>query len=243
MPYPVAAVRGKNYGGASYANKVLSYSPIAYWPLWEATGAVATDISGNGYHGAYTAVTLGQTGIGDGETCPLFDGTTSFVDIYSVGFINAFDGEKGSVSVWVKMFNAGVWTDGDNRYFVTLSSNDNKNYIYLRKHGDNNKLYWGYRSNDVLETVEKSPISETGWFHVGITWSLLADKVIYYYNGSQEGATDTTLGTWAEDLTTTKCTLASVNTTPSSPFYGYLAHCAVWDSALTPAQMAILAAV
>ena len=50
-----------------YSEKVLALSPIAYWPLWEAAGAVAEDISGNGFDGAYTGVTLGQTGIGDGN--------------------------------------------------------------------------------------------------------------------------------------------------------------------------------
>ncbi len=50
-----------------YFRKVLSHRPIAYWPLWEASGSVAFDLAGNALHGAYTGVTLGQVGVGDGR--------------------------------------------------------------------------------------------------------------------------------------------------------------------------------
>ena len=52
------------------------------------------DISGNGFDGAYTGVTLGQDGIGDGNTCPLFDGANDFLDFYSAGFSSAFNGDQ-----------------------------------------------------------------------------------------------------------------------------------------------------
>ena len=76
-------IEGRKVSDMSYIDKVLSYSPIAYWPVNEAGGNDMFDQSGNGYDGTYTGVTLGQTGIGDGETIGgfngnqgLFDGTT-----------------------------------------------------------------------------------------------------------------------------------------------------------------------
>ena len=99
--------------GGGYSDKVLGYSPIAYWPLWEASGATAEDISGNGFDGAYTGVTLGQEGIGDGNTCPLFDGANDYVDIYSAGFAGALMRLRVPLTGWMKVFNAGVWTDSE----------------------------------------------------------------------------------------------------------------------------------
>ena len=246
MPYPVAAVRGKNYGGASYANKVLSYSPIAYWPLWEATGAVATDISGNGYHGAYTAVTLGQTGIGDGETCPLFDGTTSFVDVYSTGLRDAFDGirAKGSLVIWAKVFNVGVWTDGIRRHCMNILKDGNY-YVHIRKIDTNNRTEVDRKANTVSTKITKTSMTTTDWICWATSWYELTDEHIAYYNGAQEGATLGTLGAWGagQPIVSANTNIGSYSTVPDFPWYGWLAHYALFDSILTPEQMADLAAV
>ena len=46
---------------------------VGYWPLREASGSTAEDESGNGCDGTYNSPTLGQDGIGDGWTVPLFE--------------------------------------------------------------------------------------------------------------------------------------------------------------------------
>ena len=45
---------------------------VCYWPLWEAAGSTAVDESGNSRDGTYNDPTLGQPGIGDGWSVPLF---------------------------------------------------------------------------------------------------------------------------------------------------------------------------
>ena len=59
-------------GGATYYKKVLATEPanlLAYWPLNEGSGSVADNLEGTAARdGAYTGVTLGQAGIGDGWT-------------------------------------------------------------------------------------------------------------------------------------------------------------------------------
>jgi hypothetical protein len=58
---------------ASYAARVLADRPFGYWRLGEARGsAVANDASGHGNNGHYHNVTLGQPGIGGGDTAALF---------------------------------------------------------------------------------------------------------------------------------------------------------------------------
>ena len=61
----------------TFANAVLADTPIGYWRLNEMPGAItALDISGNANHGTYSAtgITLGQPGLGGGDTAALFDG-------------------------------------------------------------------------------------------------------------------------------------------------------------------------
>ena len=76
----------------TYTGKIQALGPIAYWPLSEASGTTIVDASGNARNGAYTAVTLGQAGIGDGRTSASFDGSTSFGDLYSASLAGAFNG-------------------------------------------------------------------------------------------------------------------------------------------------------
>ena len=96
---------------ANYANKVLSYSPIAYWQLNELVGSVANDSSGNDYHGSIVGCTLGQPGIGDGQTSFLFDGINDLVTLPAVALNADFDGDEGTMMVWTRVFNLGVWTE------------------------------------------------------------------------------------------------------------------------------------
>jgi hypothetical protein len=220
--------------------KVLALGPIAYWPLNESSGAVAYDISGNGYNGAHTGVTLGQTGIGDGNTCPLFDGTNDFTNVYTTGFRDAFNGAEGTLQAWARVFNVGVWTDGLNARRIVNLRVDADNFIRIRKSA-NNTIIYEYKAGGTTENQSKSSMTTTDWFHVAVTWSVSADAVTYYYDGAQEGTPDATLGTWVGDLASTQNAIGAATTTPDNPWHGYLAHCAVWTSVLTPTQIATLA--
>lgn len=231
--------------GNSYSSRVRRVAPanlIAYWPLWEASGSAAKDISGNGFNGAYTGVTLGQGGIGDGRTCPLFDGVNDFVDIYSTGFRDAFDGSEGSVIWWSKVSGVGVWTDGANRRCVQLYADVN-NAIQIYKSSTNNRVWAIYAAGGTSEYLSRDGVSDVGWVAWGYTWSAIADEVRLFYNGSQSGATQTALGTWVGNLASADAVIGARNTTPNEVWDGYLAHCAVWDTPLTPTQIAALAAV
>src|SRR3989304_2278838 len=99
-PRVKAILRG---AGRDYYRKVLDTQPanlLAYWMQAEGAGAVALDTSGNSRTGAYTGVDLGQAGIGDGKTCPWFDGASDRVNIYTTSLRDAFNGAEGAVIVW-----------------------------------------------------------------------------------------------------------------------------------------------
>lgn len=231
-------------GVGGYSAKVLSHSPLAYWPLWEPSGGVAYDISGNGHDGAYTGVTLGEEGIGDGRTCPFFDGANDYVNIWSAGFRDAFNGQEGSLLAWIKVFNAGVWTDVSTRRTLTLRADtSNQMFCFSRSTADNALLTY-YRGGGTVLQRSKASLTELGWMCVGMTWSLSADEMIPYYQGAPEGSALTGLGTWVGNLLSTRTCIGAAITTPGSVWHGWIAHCAVWaGTILSPAAMASLAQV
>jgi hypothetical protein len=237
-PYLLMPLFGKR---ATYDKKVLGYSPIGYWPMWEAAGGTAEDISGNGFDGAYTGVTLGQPGIGDGNTCPLFDGANDYNDIYSVGLSAAFDGGEGSVVIWIKVFNEAVWTDTNQRYpwrieDVTEAGN---NAIYPRATGAGQM--WGhYAAGGVAEWIQPN-ISGADWIHITLTWSATADEFKLYYDAVQQGATSEGLGVWVGALSPNRTIIGAATTNPVLLWYGWLAHAAMFDYALGQAAITDIA--
>ena len=245
MPYPVAAVRGKNYGGglSAYETKVNSYSPIAYWPLKESGGSVAYDISGNSRNGSYTGVTLGQTGIGDGNTAPLFDGTNDYVNIYSAGFAGAFSGAAGTVSYWAKVYDVGTWDNATISHHFTIYS-DADNMVRCYKNNVANQVRWYYYANTASENYIGTPGPSTAWIHYAISWSKAANDITYYIAGTED-SDDAGLDTWdGVGLDSDRTLIGAYDSSPlTNPFYGYIAHFAVFNSQLTPANVAILAAV
>ena len=238
--------RGQPIGGReSYIQKVQSIQKanlILYHPMNEPSGVVANDYSPENNDGAYTGVTLGQPGIGDGETCPLFDGANDFNNIYTTGFRDDFSGDEGTFAIWAKVSGAGVWTDGTLRRNGHLERNAN-NYIYISRHTINNRLRLVYTASATVHTSNIDGISTLEWMHLAITWSAADDETKIYYNGTQNGATKTGLGAWVGVLDATQSNIGARATTPSNLWDGWLAHGAVWTTSLSAAEILSLATV
>ena len=71
------------YGVVPYAQVILQDQPVAYWPLNETAGAVANDLSGNGYNAAYIGTpTLGAAPIAPGLGASVsLNGSTQYVEL------------------------------------------------------------------------------------------------------------------------------------------------------------------
>jgi len=236
-------------GGRPYYKKVLSYAPIAYWPLWEPAGAVANCLVNPAQNGTHVGVTLGQPGIGDGKTCPYFDGANDNTNIYTPTFAGIFNGAEGSLLAWARVAGAGVWTNGVVCRVVTLRA-DADNRVIVYKNSDSNKLTWFYEANDVSEQIDKDSVSSLDWMCMGFSWSASAGvdgevKAYYFVSGAggQQGATQTALGVWAGVLDITSTNIGARLTTPSNVWNGYLAHVAVWTRALPLAAWQDLARI
>lgn len=232
-------------GGANplaYTNKVIALSPIAYWPMAESSGSVALDASGNGRDGAYTGVTLGSTGIGDGRTAAGYDGATSFGNVYSASLAAAFNGAELSVAIWGKVSAAGVWTDATSRRLFRLFA-DSNNYIEAYRTTTNGQLEIDYKAGGTVKGILIASGSPTGFFHLAVTVSKVADQAKFYFNGVQSGATGTGLGIFAGALAAASCLIGANTQTPTSVWSGTEAHMAVWATPLSGAQILSLATV
>jgi len=216
---------------------------LAYWPMAESSGSVALDSSGNGRNGAYTGVTLGVAGIGDGRTAASFDASTSYNNVYGASLAGAFSGAEGSFSIWAKVSGSGVWTDGVTRrviYFLV----DASNRVGIFKPTASNEMDCLYVAGGTSLGAAKTTFSPTGWFHLGLTWSKTADQMIFYVNGVAITPVSTGLGVFAGALSSTQTIIGSLNTGAAAQVWsGFLAHAAVWNTPLSAAQVAALASV
>ncbi len=235
-----------NFAG-SYSQKVIDTSPIAYWILGEAAGAIAVDqIDSPAQDGAYTGVTLGQPGIGDGNTAPLFDGANDFVNIHSAALVAAFDGQEGTLAIWGRVSGVGVWADGISRTLIQLRV-DGGNRIRIIKNIGVNQIRYDYSAAGVNEIITQAGVTTVDWWMGAITWSLSAGingEVKAYFNGVQEGATSVALGVFVGNIINGRTNIGADNTAgPSNIFDGFAGHGIVWDRPLTQPELASLAIV
>ncbi len=244
MPYPVAAVRGKNFGVAlPYNLKVLNTAPanlIGYWMLDEAAGTSGAgsvaDSSGQANHATPTAVTFGTAGIGDGKTAASFDGATSYVSLPVASLTGDYNGDVGTAMAWLKVRAASVWGDGATRDPLVFNS-DSDCYTVLRKSSGANALSVVRRAGGANVQLDYNTTT-TAWFHMAVTWTQAGNSLIMYINGAPVDTGDT-LAAWAGTLD--RSLIGAVHPAPVNVWDGLIAHVAAWKTVLSPAQILALA--
>lgn len=239
------------FPGGDYWQRVVRTAPgnlISYWPLGDASGTGVVNLASlrgmpaaAGIPAATSSnVTLAQPGIGDGKTSMLFNGTSSYVNIYSAELASAFSGAEGTLMVWVRVANAGVWADATSRYVVEVKVDAN-NYLQIWRSTTNNRLAWAYNAGNTLELITNDQAG-LDWLCLALTWSKSGNLVVAYRNGVQVN-TSTALGVWAGALSSEMTVIGAVNATPESVWSGSIAHVALWNTPLSAAQIAYLSRV
>jgi hypothetical protein len=225
--------------GGPYANRILGLfgsSIVAYWPLWDAAGPTCQDISGHGYHGGYSGPTLGQEGIGDGRTAPLFDGVNDYVNIYTAGYAAAFNTAEGSIMFWLKVSSGLVWSDATQRRLWGVDV-DGSNYSYIFKQTNNNNVTFTYCGSATPKTRVVTLGPNTNWIHVVMTWSKSADEMKVFVNGVQYGATINAIPNFVGTLVSTRFTV------DSQSWSGKIAHGISLNRPATPAEILLASKV
>lgn len=233
--------------GITYADRVLATQPdhlIGYWRLNESGGTETEDSSPYGHDGAASGVTWGADGIGDGATAAALDGINDFVDLHSTSLSSTFDGSLGTLMIWMRAADAGVWTDGTVRRITRFLGNAGSNLLSIYRQTIDGRLTLYRRSGGVIAAENLADLTTTAWLCLAITWDETADEVKFFCNGAQVGSTHTGLGAWdASGLVLSQCLLGATSTLGGDHWHGDLAHCALWDAALTPDEIAGLAVV
>lgn len=219
-------------GEVTYSDLVLGLGPIAYWPLNEMSGTRAVDVVG-GNNGTYTGVDLGQS-----QTpfvAPLFDGSGDYCNLDSTWLRNTFTPNETTVMIWYKP-DSGVLADSTFRGIIRFQV-DTDNRIYLARSTTNNVFDILWEANNTMEVVSPTIATYT-WHQLAITASKTADQVKVYVDGAQSGSTQTGLQTWTGTPTTNL--IGAATAVPANVWKGWLAHAALWNRALTAAEVANL---
>lgn len=234
-------------GGQSGTNTIITRilktqfaSLVGYWQLGELSGTTAIDSSNTAANGTYAGtVTLAQAGIGDGSLSALFAGGRVDLSSVTAAIDTAIgDKSKGTLFSWVKVANAGVWTDATIRGIMHIGVDAN-NRFFINKNNTSNEIAFSHRAGGTVKTVTTT-FSATTFFSVALTWDKVADEVKAYVNGAQVGTTQTTLGVFAGTLTNGFSAIGDSSSAGSQPFSGSIAHSTLWKVALTPAEILAL---
>jgi hypothetical protein len=222
----------------SYIQKIIATNPIAYWPFNEVSGTTAINYGtiGSSANGVYTGPTLNNYPAPGGGKCPNFDGLgmDDRVNIYSAALNSNLNKNLFSISIWAKMVDASIWTNGQSHSIIRLYIDVN-NEINFVKHSAN-PLYLYIKSGG---GIKFSIISTTtiDWYHICMTFDKASDELKFYLNAEQQGATQTGLGNFTGNLDSAACMIGAQGTGGTLPFNGYFAHPTIHNKVLTDAEI------
>jgi len=228
------------YGGAveTYDQKVLATGPIAYWPQSETAGVTAHCLVNPLQDGTYTGVTLADDNTGPfGTPAPFYDGVNDYLDVLTAALQAAWSGTEGTVLAWARVNAIGTWTDGITRRIANMEVSG-ANRVYLLKNALNDTLSYRHVGGGVSNLADQNPINSTAWMLIGLTWSVVDNQVIRYYNGAQEGAIMGPIGAWVG--VPTRMLFGAATIAPNDLWLGWQGPCAIWNRALPPATIASL---
>ncbi len=199
-----------------YRAVVLSDNPVAYYPLDDASGATATDISGNSLHGTYNNVILTAGALGSATTAAAFDGGSSYVQLPG----NWGGGSAITIEAWVHVDNPN-----GTQAIVAATTTD---FVHLQAGTGFCELYLdGSQQN--LSSVPDSPAA---WHHVVLVVTTGGSKL--YVDGVQTGSNASTF---------TSIDLAGdvrigMGQNPGRFLNGAVDEVAIYNTALSPARIA-----
>lgn len=225
-------------GGALYSQKILStFSNVyALYPLNE-TGVTTTALEiVNGYNGTLNGPTLGAIA-GPGPSmgnAAFYDGLVDYCQLPEASLDGPFDPNLGTMMIWMKVANAGVWTDGTFRRVIVFGA-DSNNRIILQKSTPPNTLLFHFVAGGVASSINVT-ISLTSWICLGITWNKASNRIRPYINGVQQGADLAYAGTWSGVLSASFCQVCAQG--GIDIFHGYPSFLMLSSAEATAAQMA-----
>lgn len=211
---------------------------VGYWPLSETSGSVAYNLQGNGaLNGTYSAVSLAADNLVPNGQYANFNGSTSYVNIFSSALASAFNGAEGTLICYVQP-TVGAWVDGVFRRGVIIR-HDVNNRVSIHKDSTNDQFDFLYVAGGTsLEGTYTLPVAVPANFPLllaSFTWSKSNNQVLCYLADVQQGSTLTGLGTFAGAIADAE--IGSDSLTPTLPWSGGIGPTLLYNRALTQLEI------
>lgn len=211
-------------------------SITALWGLLETAGTTAYDLV-SGRNGAYSGVALANTTGPRGRPAPLWDGVNDTCNVYSAALASAFSPGSGTLLIWCKVYNVGVWSDSTNDFAFQVGADNTSNYVRIIKTSTASRMQGSHVAGGTAKSVSTDVSSNPNWFLYAITWDKEVDQVKVYYNGVQSGATQTGLGIWSGSLGSNSCAIGAQSGGGSQPWNGWLAYALLLNRAASAVEI------
>lgn len=199
--------------------------PLGYWPLAEASGTTAADVSGNSRNGTYAGgvAFLQQGATGDGSTAVLLDG----VDDRITTTYNPFTPSS------TRTFGGWAYRRTNTTADCLIGSDAASNHVRLRCVAGTNDLE--YTNNNTAQGATWAGVVPlAAWFHWLVVYNDSNRSATLYINGVSQGTQTLVGSTSGFQAAPGNIAFGGRGTSGlSDPFDGYLAHVAVWSAALT----------
>lgn len=227
--------------------RVLNTEPAAlvgWWLLDGANGATIVDLSPNGCNGTAYNVVFGQQGPGDGLPSLGFDGSTSYIDLFSPTLTSLWNGDRGTFIYRAQIYNATQWNNTKSRR-VIWAGHDDVNHMSIRKENYNNTFRSARETTGAQELFEYAAITTPGWFFGAHTWDLAAQTDATYLSLDQTTYVKTVrtggLKSMQSPLVAFRIGNRPTTWYPSPEnWLGCLARVGYWSVALTESEVAAL---
>jgi hypothetical protein len=216
----------------SYESDVLALSPLAYWRL----DSSLDDESGNGHTGVNVGGTFVSGGVqGSDQLSVLSPGATFYAP---ESLITAADTANimnhGSVAFWVSSVSfSGTGT----RYLWFLGDAGGDNTVHVRKGSSTGFLTIQFANANGVVNKYFGGTEWTSGFVV-VTWDTATSQFRYYRDGAQISSIALPAATGSSS--SVRCTFMAYNNGGANQFPGILDEPALFDYALSAAQVAAL---
>jgi sulfur relay (sulfurtransferase) complex TusBCD TusD component (DsrE family) len=222
-----------------YESAVLGDSPAGYWRLGESSGTTAVDLSGNGHDGSFVgAPALGVPGAvaEDPNTAVAFNGASQYAQVPYTAALNP--AAPFTVEAWAKVSGGA----GSIRTVVgSRSFNPPRGYMLGVASTGEWQFAVGTGASGSSALIVTGPTSHPNtWTHLAGTVETIGTdlRVTLYVNGTFASQRTFSMTTFAPNPTQTLRIGADTSTAPARFFPGSVDELAVYNSALSAAQIA-----
>jgi len=202
------------------------------WHLNEENGITALDGSGNGYNG--TVIGGANWTAGKFGASLLFDGIDDYVDVENSSSLDVSLNDSFTVTAWINTSNstnqsivARGWFGATTHGYAIVMDEENPHKVTVLV-GDN-------ATESRIEST--TSVDDGKWHHIGLVRDTLADKIILYVDGIQEGnITDNTTDNIS--ITDSLYLGSSWNGTSFTDWFeGRIDEVAVWNRTLSSGEI------